>query len=196
MGLRWNHTHWTRGRDFSIRIPKIPSFDFIRSRSLAGATLILAAVVLGVFAQHLSESESLLRWKRESAPQLTLWVRVLKSFGYQEQTDPAKAHPDLRSLPMLASADAQVWMNSERTRIAVFEGTHEGGDPRIFFVPESAAHHAKSGKALWTPFGRGWDGLDALVLALNQAPERSGQPGSPVIQHKTKQFHDPRELIY
>ncbi len=201
MGMRGIGRDWTRVRALSFRIPKVPSGDFFRSRSLGGAALIIAALVLAASAQHLSESEALLRWKREAAPALPLWRQVLRSYGFQEQTDPAKAHPDLRTLPLLAGSEAQAWIRSDRSRIAVFEGQRDGEDPRIFFrekAPEQGRTSSPPGtqKPGWRPLGRGWDAIDTLVSELNREPERPDQHGSPAFRHKVTRFHDPRELIY
>ncbi len=201
MGMCGIGRDWTRVRALSFRIPKVTSGDFFRSRSLGGAALIIAALVLAFSAQRLSESEALLRWKRGSAPALPLWRQVLRSYGFQEQTDPAKAHPDLRTLPLLAGSEAQAWIRSDRSRIAVFEGQRDGEDPRIFFRQRASGPEVDfvpkgASKPGWSPLGRGWDAIDTLISELNREPERPDQHASPAFRHKVIRFHDPRELIY
>jgi hypothetical protein len=92
--------------------PRNPEFTALIRRLATGAALLIFSLVLGVTAHEQSTRDALKTWETQNPPSGELWVKLLKSQGFEEVPEGTRKNNLIRHHPGRWDQLGEVWATS------------------------------------------------------------------------------------
>jgi len=149
-------------------------------RWIQGCLFILGSLSLGYVAHQNSQTQSRLKWQKETFPTQKIWTTLLQRFGGKKITDHTLIHKICRHLPVSLDETPSIWIDISLQWLAVSDLQN----PSTFLVYALGQEIKPKTPESWLKL----QDQNALIEKLSQIP-----PPQPL---ELKNMSDPREIRY
>lgn len=175
-------------RQFKIQGLKIRRDTLWKPRKrLFSALLLGSSLLLGVWANELSELEAIKKWERTHLPSERLFEFAMGSRGLRGVSEPRQLQKLIRSITTHLDATGSVWLSSDLNWVAFYSNPDQGIQVQFYCLeclklPQN-----------WQPVGIGWLALEQVTGVLDQ---RKSEIHLSAVRNPKTVFRDPREVVY
>jgi hypothetical protein len=164
------------------------SIPLRRQRQIKGFGLLVAAGVLGIWANEITQKDTLLRWEKTHLPPKEIMSYALGSRGLQEINDVKTLQQASRYLPSNLDEAGMIWISPHSNWVTYYFAKDEMIQTTLYCLECSEIPRK------WTPVGLGWKGLELALKIVDQAKGELKKASPP--KKDRRPYRDPKELLY
>jgi hypothetical protein len=194
------------------KLHSLAPFSAIPKGFFKALTLVVLAVLIGFYANSMTEKEAILRWERLYAPpertvKYAFGSHHLVGLSTRASSERSAKAPSsrklqevLRSLPgslttHLDDPPAHFWASTDANWALHYSDSASSVDPQVYCADCTQAIPKQ-----WTPMGYGWPGLTQCLehLENHSKTKTDFSPTDSIFKRSMpmQKYQDPREIVY